>query len=162
MSKIKHQILPEPLSCFRIGHHQGKFPIFSPDGAMINSGRWHRSGDAVIYTAQHYSTALLECLIYNGELPPNQFYIEITIPSGTSYEIFNESKAPDWHERASISAQNYGHDWYHEKRSCILIVPSVPARKDSNLIINTRHDDFSNLTHSLEQPVLWDDRLFKN
>ena len=39
----------------------------------------------MIYASQHYSTAMLEKLVRaSGELPPNQHFIEITIPNGVT------------------------------------------------------------------------------
>ena len=47
-----------------------------------------------------------------------------------------------------------------EKRSAILLVPSVVARMERNVVINSRHADFNRLTAGLETPVWWDRRLF--
>jgi RES domain-containing protein len=54
----------------------------------------------------------------------------------------------------------FGEKWCQEKRSAILLVPSVVARVDRNVLINPAHPEFSSLTVSLYQPVFWDRRLF--
>ena len=51
-------------------------------------------------------------------------------------------------------------EWYAEGRSCILMVPSVVARTERNIIINARHPEFPRLTPGPETPVWWDERLF--
>lgn len=135
--------------------------MWSPEGARRTSGRWHEAGDAVIYAAEHYSTALLEKLAHwNGTLPPNQHFIEVTIPAGTSYEVVTADILPDWCTTSGMAARRFGHQWYEEKRSAILLVPSVVARVERNVVINSRHADFNRLTAGLETPVWWDRRLF--
>ncbi|MBX4893189.1 hypothetical protein HJA79_26840 [Rhizobium bangladeshense] len=47
-----------------------------------------------------------------------------------------------------------------EKRSAILLVPSVVARVDRNVLINPAHPEFASITASLHEPVFWDRRLF--
>ena len=54
-----------------------------------------------------------------------------------------------------------GRTWYGEGRSALLFVPSVVARMERNIIINTRHADFEGLTVGPETPVWWDRRLFR-
>ena len=135
--------------------------MWSPAGARRTSGRWHEAGDAVIYAAEHYSTALLEKLAHwNGILPPNQHFIEITIPAETSYEVVTADILPDWFTTSGTAARRFGHQWYEENRSAILLVPSVVARVERNVVINSRHADFNRLTAGLETPVWWDRRLF--
>ena len=66
----------------------GHFPVWSAEGARRVTGRWHEAGAEVIYASATYSTAMLEMLAHwNGVPPPNQHFIEITIPKGTSYEV---------------------------------------------------------------------------
>ena len=48
-----------------------------------------------------------------------------------------------------------------ENRSAILIVPSVVARMERNVVVNGRHPDFEGLTVGLETPVWWGERLFR-
>ena len=53
-----------------------------------------------------------------------------------------------------------GQVWQQQKRSLLLIVPSVVARIEKNFIINPEHPEFRHLTAGLHQPVWWDRRLF--
>ncbi|MCY3605853.1 MAG: RES domain-containing protein [Gammaproteobacteria bacterium] len=148
------------MRAYRIGDPQGRFPIWSPDGAIRVAGRWHEAGAEVIYASENYSTALLEILAHwNGLLPRGQKYIEITIPRGTSYEMVMEDAIPNWFERSAEAARRFGRDWYAEDRSAILIVPSVVARMEQNVVINSRHAEFTNFMVGPEKPVFWDERL---
>lgn len=157
-----HRRLAEPTRAYRIGDPAGRFPLFSPEGACRVGGRWHQAGSSVIYAARHYSTAMLEKLVHwNGQLPPNQHFVEIEIPAGTSYEVFSADHHPRWHEPDGETARRFGHRWYVERRSAVLVVPSVVARMEDNLLLNTEHPDFATIRPTLERPVWWDDRLFR-
>ena len=154
--------LPETIRAYRIGDPAGQFPVWSTEGAKRVSGRWHEAGAGVIYVSEHYSTAMLEKLVHwNGALPPNQYFIEVTIPRGTSYEVVTADTVPNWFEPSGESARHFGRQWYVENRSAILFVPSVVARMERNIVINRRHPDFGTLTVGLETPVWWDQRLFE-
>lgn len=153
--------LPETMRAYRIGDPSGQFSVWSTDGAKRTAGRWHEAGAEVIYASENYSTAMLEKLVHwNGALPPNQHFIEITIPRGTSYEVATGDTVPNWFEPNGRTARRFGRDWYRENRSAILIVPSVVARMERNCVINARHPEFGCLEVGLETPVWWDQRLF--
>ena len=155
--------LPQTLGAYRIGDPAGQFPVWSAEGARRVSGRWHEAGAEVIYASATYSTAMLEMLAHwSGAPPPNQHFIEITIPRGTSYEVVTADIVPDWSQPGGEAARRFGRTWYRENQSAILIVPSVVARMERNIVINTRHEDFAGLTVSLETPVWWDRRLLSD
>ena len=153
---------PETMRAYRIGDPAGQFPVWSTEGAKRVCGRWHEAGAEVIYASESYSTAMLEKLAHwNGALPSNQHFVEITIPKGTSYEVVTADVVPDWFKAGAEAARRFGQAWYAENRSTILIVPSVVARMERNVVINCRHADFAGLTVGLEIPVWWDHRLFR-
>ena len=105
---------------------------------------------------------MLEMLArWNGPPPGNQHFVAIGIPVGTSYEVAQADALPDWHLPDSPAARRFGHLWYAERRSAILVVPSVVARPERNVIINASHPEFSQLAPGEERPVWWDDRLFE-
>jgi len=70
---VTAQLLDRTLSSFRIGDPNGAYPIFDATGSTLAPGRWNTPGSPLIYTSQHYSTALLEKLgPGSGRWPPNQ------------------------------------------------------------------------------------------
>lgn len=151
------------LTCFRIGDPDGEFPIYDAEGSRLFPGRWNTPSSPMIYASQHYSTAMLEKLVHsNGILPANQHYIKITIPNGTSYEIFQPANHPAWDSRNEGICKLFGEQWHHERRSALLIVPSIPARVDRNFLINIDHPDADAITSNLPEPVWWDERLFSD
>ena len=155
------QVLDRTLTCFRIGDPAGAYPIFDATGSRLAPGRWNTEDTPVIYAAEHYSTALLEKLVHGaGRLPPNQHYIEITIPRGLTYEVLDTAALHGWDAADEAIAQAYGSAWVRDARSLMLIVPSVVARLDNNILINPAHPEVRHITTSLHKPVHWDRRLF--
>lgn len=153
--------LRDTLKAYRIGDRDGRYAIFSGEGAKITEGRWHSLGQPMIYSSEHYSTAMLEKLVhYNSELPDNQHFIEIAIPARVSYEVFSMEHHPGWHRQDCKISRDFGSRWFDEGRSCLLFVPSVVARIERNILINPLHPDFSAITAGLETPIWWDKRLF--
>ncbi len=155
------QILDQVLTCYRIGDPDGQYPIYDATGSTLAPGRWNTTATPMIYTSRHYSTAMLEKLVHgSGQLPPHQHYIEITIPNGVSYEMVTPDILPAWAHTTHAASRPYGAQWHHERRSAILIVPSVVARMEPNILINPEHPEFDRIEHGLHQPVWWDSRLF--
>ncbi|MDQ0390773.1 RES family NAD+ phosphorylase [Labrys monachus] len=155
------QILDRSLTCFRIGDPAGRFAIFDATGSTIAPGRWNTAGSAVIYASAHYATALLEKLVHgSGRLPPNQHFITIAVPPGLGYEVFSPPTLPEWDSMPATVSRTFGERWCLEKRSLILIVPSVVARPERNVLINPAHPEFPHIEKTLHEPVFWDRRLF--
>ena len=149
------------LVCFRIGDPNGAHPIYHSEGARLFPGRWNTATSPIIYTSEHYSTAMLEKLVHaNAVLPANQHYIRITIPNGVSYEVFQTASHPGWDARDETICKTFGEAWYVGRRSALLLVPSIPARLERNILINPVHPDAAAITHELPEPVWWDDRLY--
>lgn len=155
------QVLDHVLRCYRIGDPNGDYPIFDATGSRLAPGRWNTANSPVIYASEHYSTAMLEQLVHgSGCLPPNQHYIEITIPNGVTYEQVTADLLPGWADQNRVASRQYGERWLMEKRSLILLVPSLVARPERNVLINPLHEDFHKITCDLAIPVYWDSRLF--
>lgn len=155
------QSLDRVLIAYRIGDPDGTYPIFDATGSARYPGRWNTPASPMIYASEHYSTAMLEKLVHgSGHLPPNQHYVEITIPNGVSYEMLDTAALPDWYLELAKSSKTFGEAWQQQKRSLILIVPSVVARLEKNILINTEHEEFPRIATSLHHPVWWDKRLF--
>jgi RES domain-containing protein len=115
----------------------------------------------MIYTSEHYSLAMLEKLVHgNGHMPPNQHWIAISIPPGVSYEVFSTAHHPGWDAEDCLVAKAYGETWRRSMRSLLLIVPSVVARMERNVLINDEHAEAGRVTRGLHEPIWWDARLF--
>jgi len=127
---------------------------------MIYPGRWNNDGNPVIYASQHYSLAMLEKLAHlNGFFPDDQCFVKASIPAGISYEVFQTAAHIGWDAPIHSVSRDFGTRWVSEMRSAILIVPSVIAPMENNVLVNTAHPDAARIVPGLEQPVWWDDRL---
>jgi RES domain-containing protein len=158
---VTAQRLDRVLTAFRIGDPDGAYPVFDATGSCLAPGRWNTESSPLIYTSEHYSTAMLEILANGaGRFPDNQHFIQITIPNGASYELLNPEHLPGWDANRVGVSQVYGEAWQISRRSLLLLVPSVVARMELNALINPQHAEFPRITHSLHQPVWWDRRLF--
>jgi RES domain-containing protein len=155
------QVLDRVLTSYRIGDPDGQYPIFDATGSTISSGRWNSPACPMLYTSEHYSTAMLEKLVHgSGQIPPNQHFIKITIPRGVSYEMLNPAMLPEWYLPSCASSRPYGDEWQQSKRALLLVVPSVVAREEHNFLLNPQHPEFGHVTYGLATPVWWDTRLF--
>jgi RES domain-containing protein len=159
---VTAQTLDRTLTCYRIGDPDGAYRIFDATGSRLFPGRWNTPDAPVLYASQHFSTALLEKLVRgSGRLPPNQHYIEITVPAGTSYVIADVAALPGWDATVPTVSKDFGEAWQRSRRSLLLIVPSIVARLDMNILINPEHSEFPLIDTSLHHPVHWDRRLFE-
>lgn len=155
------QRLDRTLVVYRIGDPDGDYPIFDPAGSRLFPGRWNDPDTPVIYASEHYATAMLEKLVHgSGLMPPNQHYIEITLPHGVSFEMVTKDSLPRWDDEDPAVCRRFGAQWSRERRSLLLLVPSYVARVERNVVINPLHAEFTQIEKSLPTPVWWDERLF--
>lgn len=156
------QRLDRTLAAYRIGYPHGTYPIFDATGSKRYPGRWNDSATPVIYASRHYSTAMLEKLVHaNGIMPPNQHFIEITLPRGLSYEMVTKDRLPGWDSEEPAASRDFGVRWVEQCRSAILLVPSITARMEQNVVINPVHPEFHQIETRLATPIWWDSRLFR-
>jgi RES domain-containing protein len=135
--------------------------LFDGTGAMLYGARWNSPGRRVIYAAETYAGALLEILVHaSGCVPKSQGYIEIDIPAAVEIEQIAPDEVPQWDERSYESARAFGNRWYDERRTAVLLVPSVITRVERNVLINQDHTDFRLIRASQPLPVRWDARLW--
>ena len=141
----------------------GRFEVFSPVGASLVGGRWNSPGLGLIYASRSYAGAMLECLAHAGigRMPRTHVAIEIMIPAAVSVEQHDPSSLPAGWDHADLRvARDFGNDWLRERRTAVLVVPSVVARKEGNVLLNPQHPDFSRIVAGSPEPVIWDARLF--
>jgi RES domain-containing protein len=141
----------------------GRFDPFSAVGASLVGGRWNSPGLGVIYASRSYAGAMLECLAHAsiGRVPRTHVSVEIAIAEAVVIERHDESSLPVGWDHADLRvARALGDAWILELRTAVLVVPSVVARREGNVLINPRHSDFSHIVASAAEPVVWDARLF--
>jgi RES domain-containing protein len=141
----------------------GRFDPFSAVGASLVGGRWNSPGLGVIYASRSCAGAMLECLAHAGigRVPRTHVAVEIVITAAVTVERHDESSLLIGWDHADLRvARAFGDAWIHELRTAVLVVPSVVARREGNVLINLRHPDFSGIVAGAPEPVVWDARLF--
>jgi RES domain-containing protein len=141
----------------------GRFEPFSAVGASLVGGRWNSPGLGVIYGSLSYAGAMLECLAHAGigRVPRTHVAVEIAIAEAVTVERREDDNLPAGWDHADLRvARAFGDAWIRERRSAVLVVPSVVARREGNVLINPQHPDFSVIVAGRPEPVVWDARLF--
>jgi RES domain-containing protein len=127
---------------------------------MLHGARWNSPGRRIIYAAETYAGALLEVLVHaSGSVPKGQGFIEIEIPADVSVEEIERDEVPRWDSPSGETARAFGDRWYDERRTAVLIVPSVVTIMERNVLIHQEHPDFARMRASEPAPVRWDERL---
>jgi RES domain-containing protein len=141
----------------------GRFEPFIPVGASLVGGRWNSPGLGVIYASRSYAGAMLECLAHAciGRVPRTHVAVAIAISQALTVEQHDERSLPAGWDNADLRvARAFGDAWIRGLRTAVLVVPSVVARREGNVLINPKHPDFSRIVASTPEPVVWDTRLF--
>src|SRR3546814_8787149 len=55
-----------------------------------------------------------------------------------------------------------GEAWYEAGETALLLVLSIPARLERNILINPNHPQAEAITTELPEPVWWDARLYRS
>ncbi|MBI5717588.1 MAG: RES domain-containing protein [Burkholderiales bacterium] len=141
----------------------GRFDVFSPVGASLVGGRWNSVGLGVICASRTYAGAMLERLAHAGigRMPTTHVAIEITVAASVSVEHHDESSLPVGWDHADLRVPRaFGDAWLRARRTAVLVVPSVVARREGNVLLNPQHADFKKIVAGSPEPVVWDTRLF--
>lgn len=151
-----------PLRLWRIV--TGSHPIWSGEGARLFGQRWNPPGLPAIYTGTSFAICLVEILVHaNRRTPPSAArYVEAVVPEDVSRETFDPDLHAGWDDPLDTSvAQAFGRAWIQERRSTLLLVPSVvTGGRDGNAVVNPDHPDAARISVGPETPVTLDPRLF--
>ncbi len=151
----------QSLTAYRIA--DARHPIFDGSGAALVGARWSSPGNPVIYAAASYAGAMLERLVHagTGRIPRNQKAVIIHILARVSREEWAEDRLPrGWDHEDNIVSQSFGDGWIESRRSAVLMVPSVIAKYEKNILINPAHPHFKWIRAGKPGNVIWDTRLF--
>jgi RES domain-containing protein len=149
------------LIAFRIG--SPAYPLLDGTGAAASDhARWNSRGRYIIYAAEHYATALLEKVaqLNSPRIPRSLVYVRIDVPNSASVEELHTGDLTGWDADNRRNSQRFGDHWYDERRSLILLVPSLAAPGlERNVLINQRHPEFASVTASPAESLRCHPRL---
>jgi RES domain-containing protein len=126
-------------------------------------GRWNKEGEEVIYASASRSLACLENMVHRKGRGDDMKYstMVIYVPDSSSVTQVNLSDLPiDWNQGSDVGdCQQIGSRWFGKKQSLLLRVPSAVLPDEYNLVIHTRHPDFSQVKLIQVLPFSFDKRL---
>ena len=157
------------ITVWRIATEGASHPAddLSGDGACRHGGRWNRSGTSVLYCTGSVALACLETLAHvrKGKPPANKYLVRLDIPDDLWQ---NASRYPadtipiGWDAvPPGKTSHDFGEQWIAEGRSAILVVPSVIAPEESNILINPYHVDWTRLRSRKIRKWVYDCRLLR-
>ncbi len=89
--------------------------------------------------------------------------VEIEWSDGLVEWLSKDGLPLNWFKTESSAAlKEIGDQWFREKRSLVLAVPSAVTRNEHNFLINPEHPDFSAICLSPAEPFEFDRRFFVN
>ena len=134
-------------------------------GAEQSGGRWNERGVPLVYASETRALACLETIVHlnAGGLPFNRYLVTIEIPddvwSGARRQTA-ASVAVGWEaEPAGQISIGFGTAWVRAGTSAVLIVPSVIAPEESNILVNPLHADSRRIAAKKVQRWLYDPRF---
>lgn len=136
-------------------------------GASMDGGRWNRTGSAVLYCTSSVALACLETLSRAGEgqIPANRYLVQIDIPDDIWHQAHHfpaDSIPVGWDAvPPGKTSHDFGEQWIAEARSAILVVPSVIAPEECNILINPYHVDWQRIRSRKLRKWVYDFRLLR-
>ncbi len=148
---------------YRISHERYAQKLNSSGAA----NRWNRAFQYVIYCSESISLCALELLAHTGGIKPAGVFkvLEIEISESSSIDAISTDQLPeDWHMLSSYGyTQSIGANWYDDKPSLCLKVPSAIIQSEFNIIINSRHPEFDEQVKLIgTKEFFWDSRFPDN
>lgn len=139
-------------------------PPLDGAGAYRWGGRWTSPGRYVVHAAETYALAVLESLVHfnRGELPPRLVVAQLRIPAKVSREALSPDHVPGWRAaQPNAACRDAGDRWYDQRRSAVLVTPSVLSPFECNLLINQAHSESGSIVVSQTTPAVMDERLLR-
>ena len=138
---------------------------FDGEGAYRFGGRWSSPGTRLCYVSEHQSLAMLEYFVHLDEDdPPSDLVLAVAeIPESVTREWIDIRRLPrNWREpSAPPELTRLGDEFVRLGKNCLLVVPSVLAPREKNLLINPVHPDFTRITAHEAEPLSYDLRMFR-
>lgn len=137
----------------------------SGEGAKKEGGRWNSINNALVYSSTSRALACRKTIVHlnAAALPLNRFLVQIEIPDlawGVRTVLDMHTAPVGWGalpvERASIK---YGNSWIRSRSLAVLLVPSVTAPEEQNILINPAHADDVHIKDTKIRKWLYDSRL---
>jgi RES domain-containing protein len=137
---------------------------FSGIGAEAYGGRFNSKGRKVVYASGSLSLAMLEMLVQANKRSRLAGHLCISAAfDDSAVEILSRDHLPEgWDARPYTNvSQRIGDEWWDEKRSLVLRVPSVIVPQEHNYLIDPTHPNFGEVAIGEAFPIPFDSRLIE-
>jgi RES domain-containing protein len=141
-----------------------RFPDgLSAEGARRNSARWNSKGVSVLYCATSESLAILELRVHApNPYPRVRLKFVIEVPDDAVQEAPVTTLPRGWNRLPpSPASKRFGDEWVAAGSSLGLLVPSVIASEERNLLLNPAHARFNEVRVLKKSRVQMDTRLYE-
>jgi RES domain-containing protein len=144
-------------SAWRIVRASREKTAFTGEGPWRYGGRWNSPGVHVVYVSEHQSTAAFEVFANRVPFILGEKYkaFHLQWPDSLT-EIFPVKKLPvNWRISPSpAETKEIGDQWFQERRSAVLALPSAISPADTNFLLNPDHPDFKRIR--IHPPINFD------
>jgi RES domain-containing protein len=140
-----------------------RFPDgLSCEGARRNGGRWNSKGVAVLYCATSESLAMLELRVHSPHpYPRTRWRFAIEVPGDALTSIPTEELPRGWDALPpGPASKRIGDAWAAANSTLGLLVPSVVASEEKNVVLNPTHPRFQEVRVLSKRRVVLDKRLY--
>lgn len=135
----------------------------SGTGAKLNGARWNSKGIPVLYTSQFVSLAVLEMLVNTNfkdyAIALNLMYINFPDTQSITNIDLKHLKN-NWRDDFEYT-RYMGDEFFKQKETLILKVPSSVIQEEYNYLVNPLHADFKKIKLVKTKSFWPDERLFK-
>ena len=133
--------------------------------ASGSSNRWNKRDQFVIYTGSSRSLSTLELIVHKSSIVPLSSYkvmvLSIADEDYLIRQIMTGSLPETWRDLSAYpTLQQIGSDWYENRETLVLKVPSAVIQYEYNYMINIKHPDFRDKVKLVRtENYFWDNRL---
>jgi RES domain-containing protein len=131
----------------------------SGKGAALHGGTWNPKGKKAVYASESRALAALEVLVQFGVLPKNYTVTEIRIPDSVKITRIEVFWLGGWTSAEGLVAQSVSKDWFQNRDSAVLSVPSKIIHEERNYVLNVEHPHFRRIEFLPSKPFILDPRL---
>ncbi len=116
----------------------------------------------MLYCATNESLGMLELRVHSPHpYPRTRLKFVIEIPDDSIVEVTMNDLPRGWNKLPpGPSSKRFGDAWVASKSSLGILVPSVIASEERNLMLNPAHDRFKDVRLVSKEPVTLDMRLY--
>ena len=131
-------------------------------GGTFADGRWHTRGARVVYFGASATIVVLERLAHTDpdllplDLRLAYFELPQTISGIKAHDI---SALPENWIQDENATRRIGGQWWSERASPLLVVPSAILPEESNYVLNAQHPEARSLRLIRARPFTFDPRL---